>query len=247
VSIFIISTAKVFEFIKNLSIIQLAVLIFCVVSCHTFEERMSGMEIALEFFQQDKSSSFAAQVIYLNLYFSSQFDQPKRFENVSTYFCCDIFLHSHCFCLFIISKQATDQQIQLLKLQKEHELNFNESFVDSSISSMIATFLAAGQGKHAAKLKSVFKIPDKRCDISIFPKLFLLQSQMLGLLSSAYFCSKFQLLARSSQDVGLLSSLGRIGCSLPQGVRFTDRHSGVIFPSISILIGLLVTCSPNNS
>jgi hypothetical protein len=83
-----------------------------------FDERITELELALEFYQKDKNSSFSAQ--------------------------------------------AVDNQIQLLKLQRDRELELHEQFVDVSCSQMLATFVAAGQSKVAQKIAANFKIPDTR-------------------------------------------------------------------------------------
>lgn len=66
-------------------------------------------------------------------------------------------------CALTFTKQATETQIRLLLQQRELEAAIPESeFVGSSLSDTLYRLVRTGYTKQAAKIRSDFKVPDKR-------------------------------------------------------------------------------------
>ncbi len=69
--------------------------------------------------------------------------------------------------LFLESKdpfasKATEDQIKLLLLQKELESTLGSKFVGQSLSDTLYNLVLLNQAKRVAKIKSDFKVPDRR-------------------------------------------------------------------------------------
>lgn len=62
----------------------------------------------------------------------------------------------------LIVIQATEEQIKLLLLQKDLETSLGGQFIDTSLSDTLSKLIILGQSKRASKIKSDFKVPDKR-------------------------------------------------------------------------------------
>jgi len=58
--------------------------------------------------------------------------------------------------------KATDEQIRLLLLQRDLEATVGGNFVDTSLSDTIYQLIVQGHAKRVTRLKSDFKVPDKR-------------------------------------------------------------------------------------
>eukprot|EP01113_Clastostelium_recurvatum_P007331 TRINITY_DN1340_c0_g1_i1.p1 TRINITY_DN1340_c0_g1~~TRINITY_DN1340_c0_g1_i1.p1 ORF type:complete len:828 (-),score=182.11 TRINITY_DN1340_c0_g1_i1:129-2612(-) len=63
---------------------------------------------------------------------------------------------------FQFQARQTEEQIKLLLLQRELEASYNEKYVDLSLSDTLYRLCIAGESKRAAKLRTEFKVPDKR-------------------------------------------------------------------------------------
>ena len=80
---------------------------------------MTGFELALEFYEKDRSQPFAARAI--------------------------------------------EEEIQLLKLEREQEQQTNDTgLVDQSVTQLMEKYIARGDSKRVAKLKTLLKVTDKR-------------------------------------------------------------------------------------
>lgn len=55
-----------------------------------------------------------------------------------------------------------DEQIKLISLQSQLERDTGHSFASMSVSETISKCLQLGHGNRAAKIKSEYKVPDKR-------------------------------------------------------------------------------------
>ena len=87
--------------------------------CEEYKDRLAGFELALEFYEKDKSQPFAARAI--------------------------------------------EEEIQLLKLQREQEVTNAESgLLDNSVTQLMEKYIARGDSKRAAKLKTLLRVTDKR-------------------------------------------------------------------------------------
>ena len=58
--------------------------------------------------------------------------------------------------------KATQMQVELQTIQRKLESETNKRFVDLSMTDTIYNLIVLGQGQRAAKIKSTFKVPDKR-------------------------------------------------------------------------------------
>ena len=69
----------------------------------------------------------------------------------------------------------TDEQIKLLQTHIALEKEFGQTFVDMSVSDTISKLFLLGHGNRATKVKSDFKVPDKRfcwLRIKVFIQVF---------------------------------------------------------------------------
>lgn len=64
------------------------------------------------------------------------------------------------FVLFVL--QNTEEQIKLLLVQRDLESTLGAKFIDASLTETIYRLIVLGQTKRASKLKSDYKVPDKR-------------------------------------------------------------------------------------
>jgi hypothetical protein len=87
--------------------------------CEDYKDRLAGFELALEFYEKDRSQPFAARAI--------------------------------------------EEEIQLLKLQREQEVaNAESGLLDNSVTQLMEKYIARGDSKRASKLKTILKVSDKR-------------------------------------------------------------------------------------
>ena len=81
-----------------------------------------------------------------------------------------------------------DEQIKLISLQSQLERDTGHSFASMSVSETISKCLQLGHGNRAAKIKSEYKVPDKRYFFCGLKKCFFIYIQVL-VVESESICS----------------------------------------------------------
>lgn len=127
----------------------------------SLSDRIRGLELAMQFYQDDKNDSLAANV-------PRPISSPRHYSRPR--FPLSMILNGRVFC------QATEEQIRLLQLEAQQELQLltepsapsegggggRVALVDMSVSDLLDHYLSRRQVAKASKLQQLFNVPAKR-------------------------------------------------------------------------------------